>query len=94
MKVKNKNKKIKFSDMKIGVVSRKGQIVIPKGVRDIVGIHPGDAVMFNVEGGKIIVERLGATGGQSQKHFESGETFEGGQPIISAEDEREACVVS
>ena len=58
--------------MKIGVVSGKGQVVIPKEIRDIVGIHPGDAVMFNVEGGKIIVERLGATGGNLKNILKAG----------------------
>jgi AbrB family looped-hinge helix DNA binding protein len=31
-------------------------VVIPKPVRDAMGIRPGDEVWFRIEGGKVIVE--------------------------------------
>jgi AbrB family looped-hinge helix DNA binding protein len=34
-------------------VSEKGQVTIPKNVREILGIHPGDEVEFEKENGDI-----------------------------------------
>ena len=40
-------------------VSEKGQVTIPKEVRDILGIHPGDEVEFEKENGDIkIVKKV------------------------------------
>lgn len=36
-------------------VSEKGQVTIPKDVREILGIHPGDEVEFEKENGEIKV---------------------------------------
>ena len=36
-------------------VSEKGQVTIPKDVREILGIHPGDEVEFEKENGDIRV---------------------------------------
>ncbi len=38
-------------------VGAKGQAVIPKPIRDQMGIHPGDKVYFRIEDGRIIVEK-------------------------------------
>lgn len=38
-------------------VGRKGQAVIPKPVRDQLGIRPGDEVYFREEEGRILVEK-------------------------------------
>lgn len=44
--------------MNVGKVSKKGQIVIPKEIRERFGIMPGDAVIFKVKGDKIIIEKV------------------------------------
>ncbi len=37
-------------------VSKKGQVVIPKEIRKILGIKSGDTVIFRVEGGHVLIE--------------------------------------
>lgn len=37
-------------------VGAKGQVVIPKELRDATGIHPGDAVDFTYDGARIVIE--------------------------------------
>jgi len=44
--------------MNIGKLSKKGQIVIPKEIREKFGIKPGDAVVFKIQGDKVILERI------------------------------------
>jgi AbrB family looped-hinge helix DNA binding protein len=39
-------------------VGRKGQVVVPKEIRDKLKIRPGDAIVFKMVGGKLIVERV------------------------------------
>lgn len=38
-------------------VGSKGQVVIPKPIRDQLGIHEGEEVYFYVENGKVVVEK-------------------------------------
>ena len=38
-------------------VGEKGQVVIPQPIRDSFGIKPFTEVFFNVEGGKIAIEK-------------------------------------
>ncbi len=38
------------------VVSSKGQIVIPKPIREKLGLKPGTTLKISVEGGRIILE--------------------------------------
>jgi antitoxin PrlF len=40
-----------------GTVSQKGQITLPKDVRDALGLHPGDRLLFDVESGDRAVVR-------------------------------------
>ena len=40
-----------------GSISEKGQITVPKDVRDALGLHPGDRLLFDVEGGDRAVIR-------------------------------------
>ncbi len=44
--------------MNIGKLSKKGQIVIPKEIRERFGIKPGDAVIFKIKGDKVILEKI------------------------------------
>ena len=45
--------------MKLKVkVGPKGQVVIPKHIRDSLGIRPSDLVLIDVEGGKTILEGI------------------------------------
>ena len=38
-------------------MSSKGQITVPKAVRDALGIEAGDAVVFRVEGNRAVLAR-------------------------------------
>ncbi|MCI4318410.1 MAG: AbrB/MazE/SpoVT family DNA-binding domain-containing protein [Candidatus Lutacidiplasmatales archaeon] len=40
-----------------GTISQKGQITVPKDVRDALGLHPGDRLLFDVEAGDRAVVR-------------------------------------
>ena len=40
------------------VVSEKGQVTIPKPMRDRLGICPGESVEFREEPGRLVVERV------------------------------------
>jgi len=42
----------------ISRLSKKGQVVIPKEIRDKLNIKPGDAVIFRVEGDRVIIETI------------------------------------
>ena len=44
--------------MNVGKMSKKGQIVIPKEIREKFGIKPGDAVIFSIQGNKVIIEKI------------------------------------
>ena len=44
--------------MNIGKISKKGQIVIPKEIRDKFGIKPGDVIIFRIKNDKIILEKI------------------------------------
>jgi AbrB family looped-hinge helix DNA binding protein len=39
-------------------VGAKGQVVIPKGIRDAIGIKPGDEVTFEPHGAEVKVRRV------------------------------------
>lgn len=39
-------------------VGAKGQVVIPKEIRDRIGIRPGDEVAFDTDGGDVRVRRV------------------------------------
>jgi len=44
-------------------VTTKGQVTIPKEVRDLLGITPGSAVTFEVgEDGRVVLSKLGKRG--------------------------------
>ncbi|WP_420444510.1 AbrB/MazE/SpoVT family DNA-binding domain-containing protein [Candidatus Poriferisodalis sp.] len=39
-------------------VTSKGQVTIPKSVREALGISPGDAVLFRVESERAVMKRI------------------------------------
>jgi antitoxin PrlF len=40
-------------------VPEKGQVTIPKHIRQAAGVAPGTEVAFSVEGGKIVITPIG-----------------------------------
>ena len=40
------------------VVSEKGQVTIPKALRDQLGLRPGTELAFSDEGGKLVARKL------------------------------------
>ena len=46
----------KFKDMAIVTVKNKFQVVIPRGVREEIGVDVGDLLEARAEGGKIVFE--------------------------------------
>lgn len=44
--------------MNVGKMSKKGQIVIPKKIREKFGIKPGDAIIFRIQGNTVILEKI------------------------------------
>ena len=44
--------------MNVGKMSKKGQIMIPKEIRERFGIKPGDDVIFKIQGNKVIIEKI------------------------------------
>lgn len=50
----------------------KGQVTIPKKVRDALRLSPGDAVDFSVnEGGQVIVHKSGARSASKRDRFKA-----------------------
>ena len=45
--------------MMVSKISKKGQIVIPKEIREKLGFHEGDVVVFKMEGKEVILEKIG-----------------------------------
>ena len=39
-------------------MSKKGQVVIPKELREKLGIHPGDVFIFKIQNNEIILEKV------------------------------------
>jgi|HubBroStandDraft_1064217.scaffolds.fasta_scaffold1275377_2 AbrB family looped-hinge helix DNA binding protein len=41
----------------VGTVTSKGQVTVPKGIRDALQVSEGDRLVFEVEGGRATVRR-------------------------------------
>lgn len=39
-------------------ITSKGQVTIPKGVRDALGLHEGDELLFSVERSRAVVAKM------------------------------------
>ncbi|HEY2480273.1 MAG TPA: AbrB/MazE/SpoVT family DNA-binding domain-containing protein [Solirubrobacterales bacterium] len=48
-------------------VGTKGQVVIPKAIRDRIGIRPGDEVAFDSDGEEVRIRRIGDIGAQADR---------------------------
>jgi antitoxin PrlF len=49
-------------------VTSKGQVTIPKAVRDLLGIKPGTAVTFEMDqDGRVVVSKAGARRGRRRR---------------------------
>jgi AbrB family looped-hinge helix DNA binding protein len=55
--VKNKESKGGFT-MHISKISSKGQVTLPKEVREAVGLHPGDMIAYEVKDGVIVLRHV------------------------------------
>lgn len=42
------------------MVSEKGQVTIPKSIRDRLGIRPGQVLEFDIEGGRLLAAKAAA----------------------------------
>lgn len=40
-------------------IGKKGQVVIPKEIREKLGVKPGDIIVFKMEGERIFLEAIG-----------------------------------
>jgi len=38
-------------------ITSKGQITIPKGVRDTLGLREGDSLLFRIDGGRAVIAK-------------------------------------
>jgi AbrB family looped-hinge helix DNA binding protein len=55
-----------------GRVGAKGQVVIPKPLRDRMNLHPGDEVDFVMEDGRIVLTAAGPPAGLGGRFASSG----------------------
>lgn len=77
-------------------VGTKGQVVIPKAIRDEIGIEPGDEVVFASDGSDVRVRRASddqvARDGEIEALFGQWAGFEVGTAELAAERHRERVV--
>ncbi|NQT08037.1 AbrB/MazE/SpoVT family DNA-binding domain-containing protein, partial [Candidatus Bathyarchaeota archaeon] len=46
--------------MSVSTVSSKGQVTIPKEIRETLGVNEGDKLIFLVEGDKVVLRKVGS----------------------------------
>lgn len=44
--------------MLVSKISKKGQVVIPKEIREKLGFQPGDVLIFRISNGEVIIEKI------------------------------------
>jgi AbrB family looped-hinge helix DNA binding protein len=52
-------------------VGAKGQVVIPKAIRDEIGIEPGDQIVFEPDGKEVRIHRLADDADERRKGIEA-----------------------
>ncbi|MHA1745982.1 MAG: AbrB/MazE/SpoVT family DNA-binding domain-containing protein [Promethearchaeota archaeon] len=66
-----------LSSMIYGKLSKRGQVVIPKKIRDLTNIEPGDTIKFSIKENRIILEKIDPIEEDSIVEFlKKGEFFE------------------
>ena len=48
--------------MKLSRISSKGQVTIPKAVREFLGVNPGDLIMYVVQNEKVVLRPVRSVG--------------------------------
>lgn len=61
--------------MKVLTISSKGQIAIPKGIRDFLNIKEGDRLVYKIDRGRIVLEPVVSVP-RSQSYFWAPEVQE------------------
>ena len=51
-------------------ITVKGQVTIPKHIRDALGLTPGSRVEFSVEDGRVVLRKSGKRNGAKADRFE------------------------
>lgn len=67
-------------------VGAKGQVVIPKAIRDEIGIEPGDEVVFEPDGKQVRIHRLADDPEQRRRRIEGLQGVWAGVPGLSTAD--------
>ncbi len=66
-----------LSSMIFGKLSKRSQIVIPKKIREMTNIEPGDTIKFSIKANQIILEKIDSFEEVNLVEFlKQGETFE------------------
>jgi AbrB family looped-hinge helix DNA binding protein len=47
-------------EVSVGKVTSKGQVTIPKEIRETLGVNEGDKLIFLVEGDRVILRKVGS----------------------------------
>jgi len=67
-----------------GVVTSKGQVTVPKPVRERLGLKQGDSIEFVTESGRTLVRRARKSQNPFTKYAGALGTFRGGKKEIDA----------
>ena len=57
--------------MELGKITSKGQMTIPKAIRERCGLHEGDVVAFSVEDDRIVLRKLRPQEGEYLRGLEA-----------------------
>ena len=47
-------------EVRVGTVTSKGQVTIPKEIRETLGVIEGDKLIFLVEGDRVVLRKVGS----------------------------------